>query len=104
MNTVKPRNPPQTVSQPLSGDDSEENLITICASCHAIAHNRGPKTALRCASERRQPAASWQVEGVDLVIVGADIDHPIRHRRRGLQMAISSGVPAVPTGSDITAD
>jgi 5-methylcytosine-specific restriction endonuclease McrA len=21
-----------------SGDDSEENLITICAACHAIAH------------------------------------------------------------------
>jgi len=22
----------------LSGDDSEENLITLCAPCHAIAH------------------------------------------------------------------
>jgi 5-methylcytosine-specific restriction endonuclease McrA len=21
-----------------SGDDSEENLITVCAACHAIAH------------------------------------------------------------------
>jgi hypothetical protein len=27
-----------------SGDDSEENLITLCASCHAVAHSRGPKT------------------------------------------------------------
>jgi 5-methylcytosine-specific restriction endonuclease McrA len=24
-----------------SGDDSEENLITTCTSCHAIAHGRG---------------------------------------------------------------
>jgi 5-methylcytosine-specific restriction endonuclease McrA len=24
-----------------SGDDSEENLITICAACHAIAHRNG---------------------------------------------------------------
>jgi 5-methylcytosine-specific restriction endonuclease McrA len=24
-----------------SGDDSEENLITMCTSCHAIAHGRG---------------------------------------------------------------
>jgi len=24
-----------------SGDDSEENLITMCSSCHAIAHGRG---------------------------------------------------------------
>ena len=23
-----------------SGSDSEENLITLCAECHAIAHNR----------------------------------------------------------------
>jgi 5-methylcytosine-specific restriction endonuclease McrA len=23
-----------------SGEDSEENLITMCASCHAIAHHR----------------------------------------------------------------
>jgi 5-methylcytosine-specific restriction endonuclease McrA len=24
-----------------SGDDSEENLITMCIDCHAIAHDRG---------------------------------------------------------------
>jgi ATP-dependent DNA helicase RecQ len=24
-----------------SGDDSEENLITLCIYCHAIAHHRG---------------------------------------------------------------
>jgi 5-methylcytosine-specific restriction endonuclease McrA len=24
-----------------SGHDSEENLITLCANCHAIAHNCG---------------------------------------------------------------
>jgi 5-methylcytosine-specific restriction endonuclease McrA len=24
-----------------SGDDSEENLITMCAACHAIAHGTG---------------------------------------------------------------
>jgi 5-methylcytosine-specific restriction endonuclease McrA len=24
-----------------SGDDSEENLITICAVCHAVAHRNG---------------------------------------------------------------
>jgi ATP-dependent DNA helicase RecQ len=27
-----------------SGEDSEENLITLCAPCHANAHNREPKT------------------------------------------------------------
>ena len=27
-----------------SGDDSEENLITMCAACHAIAHHPGNKT------------------------------------------------------------
>jgi 5-methylcytosine-specific restriction endonuclease McrA len=27
-----------------SGDDSEENLITLCASCHGIPHGRGSKT------------------------------------------------------------
>jgi 5-methylcytosine-specific restriction endonuclease McrA len=26
-----------------SGDDSEENLITLCADCHARAHNRAMK-------------------------------------------------------------
>jgi len=24
-----------------SGDDSEENLITLCAACHAVAHQNG---------------------------------------------------------------
>ncbi len=24
-----------------SGNDSEENLITMCTACHAIAHHRG---------------------------------------------------------------
>lgn len=27
-----------------SGDDSAENLITMCAACHAIAHHPGNKT------------------------------------------------------------
>ncbi len=27
-----------------SGADSEENLITLCTGCHAIAHHRGNKT------------------------------------------------------------
>jgi 5-methylcytosine-specific restriction endonuclease McrA len=29
-----------------SGADSEENLITLCADCHAIAHHPGNKTSL----------------------------------------------------------
>ena len=27
-----------------SGSDSEENLITLCPECHAIAHHTGNKT------------------------------------------------------------
>jgi 5-methylcytosine-specific restriction endonuclease McrA len=27
-----------------SGDDSEQNLITVCTACHANAHHRGNET------------------------------------------------------------
>jgi hypothetical protein len=36
---VEPGSPSQTVSQPF-GDDSEENLITVCSTCHASAHGQ----------------------------------------------------------------
>src|SRR5271169_5751057 len=36
---VKPRSPSPTVSQH-SGNDSEQNLITLCTACHATAHHR----------------------------------------------------------------
>jgi len=29
-----------------SGDDSADNLITLCAACHAIAHHPGKQNSL----------------------------------------------------------
>ena len=40
-----------------SGDDSEENLITLCAACHAIAHR--PETKLI----GREPVGSAALRG-----------------------------------------
>jgi 5-methylcytosine-specific restriction endonuclease McrA len=38
-----------------SGADSEENLITLCATCHARAHR--PETKLTKNAQVRKPAA-----------------------------------------------
>ena len=40
-----------------SGNDSEENLITLCTACHVSAHHRGNKTDL--AGARRKECSFY---------------------------------------------
>jgi len=39
-----------------SGDDSEQNLITLCTACHASAHRRGNETDRVGARRKESPS------------------------------------------------
>jgi 5-methylcytosine-specific restriction endonuclease McrA len=41
-----------------SGDDSEDNLITMCAECHAVVHSRGANLIRRERGRRSARLAS----------------------------------------------
>jgi hypothetical protein len=55
-----------------SGNDSEENLITMCTACHAIAHHRGNKTDLG--------SGGSQAQGVFVLLLTESCDEAERRR------------------------